>query len=61
MFKKTFGGVLALGSVALAHIKPFEHEHIGFLHTEDVIMGLVALAVIVGGAFLIKKLAGERA
>jgi len=41
---------LLLCKGALAHVKPFEHTHIGFLHPEE----LTAVAVLLSalGAFL---------
>ncbi|NPA41938.1 MAG: hypothetical protein GXO18_06665 [Aquificae bacterium] len=37
-------GILYSG-LAFAHVKPFGHIHIGHLHPEDILAGLVALGI----------------
>ncbi len=56
MLRKLFAmlGVFSVG--AFAHVKPFPHEHVGFLHLEDVLVVGFAVAVAGVGVFLLRKL-----
>lgn len=40
-------GVLYAG-LSFAHIKPFEHQHVGFLHLEDLltVLGVISVGAI---------------
>ncbi len=52
---------LILASLSFAHIKPFPHQHIGHLHTEDILIGFTVISLILAGSFfLVKSLRRER-
>ncbi len=59
MLKKLSAITLTLSSGSFAHIKPFEHKHIGFLHLEDVVVIGLSI-VLVGASFLLLKATAER-
>jgi hypothetical protein len=61
MFRKTLYTVLTVSAGSFAHIKPFPHQHVGHTHPEDIIAGMLVLALIGVGAFLVYKLATKRA
>lgn len=59
--KKVLGLLGSSFGLSFAHIKPVPHEHIGFLHPEDILLVGVVIA-LVGGAFLLGfKLSKRRA
>jgi len=59
MLKKVLAVFGIFSSGALAHIKPIEHPHVGFLHLEDIL--LLGVVVAVGGISLfLFKIAAER-
>jgi len=43
-----------ISSSSFAHIKPFPHNHIGFLHAEDIFI-ITSLIALSGVAFLLIK------
>lgn len=54
MFTRFIGVKFSLGIVpAFSHVKPFPHQHIGFLHPEDLITLLgVLFTVLMGGVIV---------
>ncbi|EDP75716.1 hypothetical protein [Hydrogenivirga sp. 128-5-R1-1] len=61
MVKRALGAVLLTYSLASAHLKPVPHEHIGLLHTEDILMAGVLLAVVGLSAFVGLRLVKRKA
>ena len=56
MLKKLFASLGAFSVGAFAHVKPFPHEHVGFLHLEDILVVGFAVAVAGVGLFFLRKL-----
>ncbi len=48
-----FAGLI-YGGFSFAHIKPFEHNHVGFLHPEE--MAIVLGAMVLAGMFMVSPL-----
>jgi hypothetical protein len=62
MLRKLLVATLVLMGGAFAHVKPFAHEHIGFLHTEDILLVGAVAALVLGVLFVaVKRAVRERA
>jgi hypothetical protein len=61
MLKRFLQAFLLSGAVfSFAHIKPFPHGHVGFLHPEDLVV-LGAVVVLAVGGLLVYRLAKRTA
>ncbi len=59
MLKRLFTALGLFVGFSFAHIKPAPHEHIGFLHVEDLLLAGALIALAGVAVFALSKLKKE--